>query len=45
MDHSLEPMLPLETLRACQAAARTGSFSAAAEKLNMTHGAVSRQVA
>ena len=45
MDHSLEPMLPLETLRAFQAAARTGSFSAAAEKLNMTHGAVSRQVA
>lgn len=45
MDHSLEPMLPLETLRAFQAAARSGSFSAAAEKLNMTHGAVSRQVA
>lgn len=45
MDHSLEQMLPLETLRAFQAAARTGSFSAAAEKLNMTHGAISRQVA
>lgn len=45
MDHSLEPMLPLETLRAFDAAARTGSFSAAAEKLNLTHGAVSRQIA
>ncbi|WP_189501913.1 MULTISPECIES: LysR family transcriptional regulator [unclassified Mesorhizobium] len=38
-------MLPLETLRAFDAAARTGSFSAAAEKLNITHGAVSRQIA
>ncbi|RVC72900.1 LysR family transcriptional regulator [Mesorhizobium sp. M2A.F.Ca.ET.046.02.1.1] len=38
-------MLPLETLRAFDAAARTGSFSAAAEKLNLTHGAVSRQIA
>ncbi|MBE1203347.1 LysR family transcriptional regulator [Aminobacter carboxidus] len=45
MDHSSEQMLPLETLRAFQAAARSGSFSAAAEKLNMTHGAISRQVA
>ncbi|CAN7690153.1 LysR substrate-binding domain-containing protein [Mesorhizobium sp. LjNodule214] len=45
MDHSSEPMLPLETLRAFDAAARTGSFSAAAEKLNLTHGAVSRQIA
>lgn len=45
MDHSSEQMLPLETLRAFQAAARTGSFSAAAEKLNMTHGAISRQIA
>ncbi|MER8962293.1 LysR family transcriptional regulator [Mesorhizobium sp. M0701] len=45
MDHSLDPMLPLETLRAFDAAARTGSFSAAAEKLNITHGAVSRQIA
>lgn len=45
MDHSLEPMLPLETLRAFDAAARTGSFSAAAEHLNLTHGAVSRQIA
>jgi DNA-binding transcriptional LysR family regulator len=38
-------MMPLETLRAFDAAARTGSFSAAAEKLNITHGAVSRQIA
>jgi DNA-binding transcriptional LysR family regulator len=45
MDHSSEPMLPLETLRAFDAAARTGSFSGAAEKLNLTHGAVSRQIA
>ncbi|RWO18745.1 LysR substrate-binding domain-containing protein [Mesorhizobium sp.] len=45
MDHSSDAMLPLETLRAFDAAARTGSFSAAAEKLNLTHGAVSRQIA
>jgi len=36
---------PLETLRAFEAAARTGSFSSAAERLNVTHGAISRQVA
>jgi LysR family transcriptional regulator, glycine cleavage system transcriptional activator len=45
MDHSLNSMLPLETLRAFEAAARTGSFSAAADKLNLTHGAISRQIA
>lgn len=45
MDHSLRPLPPLETLRAFEVAARTGSFSAAAELLNVTHGAVSRQVA
>lgn len=45
MDHSLKPMLPLETLRGFEAAARTGSFSAAAGELNVTHGAVSRQIA
>lgn len=45
MDHSSDAMLPLETLRAFDAAARTGSFSAAADKLNITHGAVSRQIA
>ena len=38
-------MLPLETLRGFEAAARTGSFSAAAGQLNVTHGAVSRQIA
>jgi LysR family glycine cleavage system transcriptional activator len=36
---------PLDTLRAFEIAAKTGSFSAAAEKLNVTHGAVSRQIA
>ncbi|MGN6582386.1 MAG: LysR substrate-binding domain-containing protein [Rhizobiaceae bacterium] len=46
MDHSLAPPLPpLETLRAFDAAARMGSFSSAAERLNVTHGAISRQVA
>ncbi|KRE02101.1 transcriptional regulator [Bosea sp. Root381] len=44
MDHSLT-LPPLESLRAFEAAARTGSFSAAAVSLNLTHGAVSRQVA
>jgi LysR family glycine cleavage system transcriptional activator len=44
MDHSLN-LPPLDTLRAFEAAARSGSFSAAAEALNLTHGAVSRQVA
>lgn len=38
-------MLPLETLRGFEAAARTGSFSAAADQLNITHGAISRQIA
>jgi LysR family glycine cleavage system transcriptional activator len=45
MDHSSQPILPLETLRGFEAAARTGSFSAAAEHLNITHGAISRQIA
>lgn len=45
MDHSSTSALPLETLRAFEASARTGSFSAAADKLNLTHGAVSRQIA
>ena len=44
MDHSLN-LPPLDTLRAFEAAARSGSFSGAAEALNLTHGAVSRQVA
>lgn len=45
MDHSSSSILPLETLRAFEAAARGGSFTAAAERLNITHGAVSRQIA
>lgn len=46
VDHSLPTQLPpLDTLRAFEAAARLGSFSAAAETLNLTHGAISRQVA
>lgn len=45
MDHSSRPLPPLETLQAFDAAARGGSFTAAAERLNLTHGAVSRQVA
>jgi DNA-binding transcriptional LysR family regulator len=45
MDHSSRPLPPLETLQAFEAAARTGSFSAAADTLNLTHGAVSRQIA
>jgi DNA-binding transcriptional LysR family regulator len=40
-----QPLLPLDTLRAFEAAARTGSFSSAADALNVTHGAVSRQIA
>ena len=41
MEHRLPP---LNALRAFEAAARLGSFSAAAESLNVTHGAISRQV-
>lgn len=44
MDHSSN-LPPLDTLRAFEAAARTGSFSSAAEALNLTHGAVRRQIA
>ena len=36
---------PLNALRAFEVCARTGSFSAAAIELGVTHGAVSRQVA
>jgi LysR family glycine cleavage system transcriptional activator len=35
---------PLNALKAFEAAARLGSFTRAAEELNVTHGAVSRQV-
>jgi len=45
MNHTSEQILPLDTLRAFEAAARTGSFSSAADALNVTHGAVSRQIA
>lgn len=45
MNHISQPLLPLDTLRAFEAAARTGSFSSAADALNVTHGAVSRQIA
>jgi DNA-binding transcriptional LysR family regulator len=44
MAHSSTPLPPLDPLRAFEAAARTGSFSAAALALNLTHGAVSRQI-
>jgi DNA-binding transcriptional LysR family regulator len=45
MAHSFLSLPPLETLRTFDAAARTGSFSAAAGLLGLTHGAVSRQIA
>lgn len=35
---------PLPALKAFLAACRAGSYSAAAEELNVTHGAVSRQI-
>ncbi len=44
MTHS-ENLPPLDTLRAFEAASRTGSFSAAAATLNLTHSAISRQIA
>lgn len=45
MVHSSITLPPLDTLRAFDMAARTGSFSASADALNLTHGAVSRQIA
>ena len=45
MAHSLETLPPLDTLRAFEAAARAGSFSAAAATLHLTHGAISRRIA
>lgn len=45
MAHSSKPLPPLDSLRAFDAAARTGSLSAAATDLNLTHGAISRQIA
>lgn len=44
MVHSSPALPPLDTLEAFAAAVRTGSFSAAASELGLTHGAVSRQV-
>src|SRR5690349_11097159 len=38
------PRVSLNALRAFEATARHGSFSAAADELSVTHGAVSRQV-
>jgi LysR family transcriptional regulator, glycine cleavage system transcriptional activator len=35
---------PLNAIKAFDAAARLGSFTRAADELNVTHGAVSRQV-
>ncbi|WP_042269863.1 transcriptional regulator GcvA [Paraburkholderia heleia] len=41
----VRPLPPFPALRAFEAAARHNSFSAAAGELNVTHGAISRQVA
>lgn len=38
------PLPPLYALRAFEAAARLGSFSKAAELLNVTPGAISRHI-
>jgi LysR family glycine cleavage system transcriptional activator len=38
------PLPPLDALTAVREAARTGSFSAAAEALGVTHGSISRRV-
>jgi LysR family transcriptional regulator, glycine cleavage system transcriptional activator len=35
---------PLNAIKAFEAAARLGSFTRAADELNVTHGAVSRQI-
>jgi LysR family transcriptional regulator, glycine cleavage system transcriptional activator len=42
--HSTKPLPPLDGLTAVTAAGSTGSFSAAAEQLGLTHGAISRRV-
>jgi LysR family glycine cleavage system transcriptional activator len=42
---SLPTLPPLDSLRVAVTAARAGSFTAAAETLGLTHGAVSRRVA
>ena len=43
-DHIFDSLPPTETLRAFIAVARTGSLSAAAQQLGVTHGAVSRRI-
>lgn len=45
MTHSLAPLPPLDGLNALLVAAETGSFTAAAETLGITHGSVSRRIA
>src|SRR4051794_34815102 len=45
MTHSSDPLPPLEGLIAAAAAARSGSLTAAAEELGLTHSAVSRRIA
>src|SRR3546814_14697500 len=45
MAHSLFDLPPLEGLTAMLAEAEAGSFSAAAAKLGLTHGSVSRRIA
>jgi LysR family transcriptional regulator, glycine cleavage system transcriptional activator len=41
----IRPRLPpLNAIKAFEGAARLGSFTRAAEELNVTHGAVSRQI-
>jgi len=42
--HSSSSLPPLENLEAMLAAARLGSFSAAAQDLGLTHGSVSRRI-
>lgn len=43
-DHIFDSLPPTETLRAFIAVARTGSLTGAAQKLGVTHGAVSRRI-
>lgn len=42
---ALPPLPPLDSLKVAVIAARAGSFTAAAEALDLTHGAVSRRIA
>jgi len=44
MSESPTPLPPLQTLRAFEAASRLASFTRAARELNVTQGAVSRQI-